>query len=75
MARFEIRFLKDVCNDTGHTRCVVQHVIAIEAADAGLACDEACAQFCAHEKVGRWEDHADRLDVIEVAEAAPPDRS
>ncbi|MDB5642895.1 MAG: hypothetical protein JWN07_2212 [Hyphomicrobiales bacterium] len=67
MARYEVRFLKDVCNDTGRAACVLQHVIAIEAADALRAQDEACTLFCLHEKVGHWRDHADRVDVIEIA--------
>lgn len=72
MARFEIRFLKDVCNDIGHASCVLQHVVTIEAVDIRQARDEACAMFCAHEKVGCWHDHADRLDIIEIARFPQP---
>jgi hypothetical protein len=71
MAYYEIRFLKDVCNDTGHASCVLQHVVNIEAQDAGQARDEACALFCAHEKVGFWKDHADRVDIIEIERPQP----
>jgi hypothetical protein len=74
MAHFEVRFLKDVCNDTGHAGCVLQHVISLEAVDAGQARTEACALFCAHEKVGCWQDHADRVDIIEIERLQPPDR-
>ena len=74
MALFEIRFLKDICNDTGHQACVLQRVVSIEAPDAGRARDEACTLFCAHEKVGRWQDHADRVDVVEVGILVKPGR-
>ena len=76
MALYEVRFLKDVCNDIGHASSVLQHVVSLEAVDAGQARHEACALFCAHEKVGCWQDHADRVDIIEVERcrgAAPPE--
>lgn len=66
MARFEIRFLKEVCNDTGHARSVLQRVINVDADCAERASDEACALFCTHENVGHWRDHADRLEVTPV---------
>jgi hypothetical protein len=77
MAQFEIRFLKDVCNDIGRPSCVLQRVVSLEAQDAGHARDEACTIFCAHERVGHWRDHADRIDVVEIEgtpRPAPPRR-
>jgi hypothetical protein len=70
MARYEVRFLKDICNDTGHPRCVVQHIVRLEAADTTRAHDEACAVFCGHEKIGHWRDHADRIEIVETDAAA-----
>lgn len=70
MARFEVRFLKDVCNDVGHPRCVLQRIVVMESRDALHARDEACVLFCAREKVGHWRDHADRIEVVEF-KAAP----
>lgn len=66
MARFEIRFLKDVANDTGHMRSIVQRVINVDAASAEDACAQACALFCKRERVGHWRDHSDRLEVEQV---------
>ncbi len=66
MARFQVRFMKDVCNDTGHARSVLQRVVNIEASSADRACDEACMVFSARENVGHWRDHADRIEVMQV---------
>jgi hypothetical protein len=66
MARYEVRFLKDICNDTGHPRCVVQRIVHIDAEDASRAHDQACVLFCGHEKIGHWRDHADRVEIVEI---------
>lgn len=66
MAHFEVRFLKDVCNDIGQQHCVLQHVVTLDAADAPGARDKACLLFCTHERIGHWRDHADRIDVVEI---------
>lgn len=74
MATFQIRFLKDVCNDTGHLRCILQRTIVVEAVDEDSATREARRLFCARERVGNWRDHADRLEVEQVTwcSDAPP---
>jgi hypothetical protein len=66
MAMFQVRFLKDVCNDTGHARCILQRTIQLEASSSDQAGSEACRMFCAHEGVGHWRDHADRIEVAQV---------
>lgn len=66
MARFEIRFVKDVCNDTGHLRSVLQRALTLEADTAEAAQTQACVLFCASENIGHWRDHADRVEIAQI---------
>ena len=66
MAMFHVRFLKDVCNDTGHTRCIVQRALLVEAQDVDAAAEIACGQFGDHESIGDWRLRADRLEIDQV---------
>jgi hypothetical protein len=66
MAMYQVRFIKDVCNATGHVRCIVQRMIVVEAATDEAATHEAVRQFCAREKIREWRDHADRFEVDQV---------
>lgn len=72
MARYRVRFLKDVLNDTGHLRCILQRAVEVDAQDGASASVEACAVFCLREGIGHWRDHADKLEVCELEVAYIP---
>lgn len=67
MAMYQVRFLKDVCNDMGHARSILQRMVQVEASCLDQAGAEACRLFCTRERVGHWRDHADRMEVDQVS--------
>jgi len=65
MARFVVRFLKDVLGENGQVE-VCQSYLEIEAANRTEAVELAKAKFCEKEKLADWSLHADRVEVAEA---------
>ena len=71
MSRYEVRFIKNISDATGHDHRVCQRVIGVEAGDADSAVVKAKDLFCRLERVGRWTIRADafELDCLQGAPA------
>ncbi|SEI19578.1 hypothetical protein [Tardiphaga sp. OK245] len=63
MTHFHIRFLKKICNDTGHECVTCQGEFLVENTSAGLALEEAEAAFCELRKTDRWDMFADTAEI------------
>jgi hypothetical protein len=63
MPNFEIRFIKTVCNDTGHESQVCQDQIAVHANDLTEALRLAVAKFTQKEKTSDWTIYADTIEI------------
>ncbi|HEY0330578.1 MAG TPA: hypothetical protein VGC77_15950 [Rhodopseudomonas sp.] len=65
MARYMVKFFKDILGDNGHHAEVCQHLLEVEAANSGDAGELAKRKFCEIERLSDWSLHADRLRVSE----------
>ncbi|WP_339031181.1 hypothetical protein WI604_05985 [Bradyrhizobium symbiodeficiens] len=63
MARFTVRFLKDVIGDQGKSCEICQQAVDVDARDATEAFSLAQRQFCEFREITDWSLHADRVDV------------
>ena len=66
MARYVVRFMKDVLGENGHEAEICQRSVKIDAADKLNAADLAKVSFCESECVKEWSLHADRVQVAEA---------
>lgn len=66
MARYVVRFMKDVLGDNGHEAEICQRSMEIDAADECNASDLAKVRFCETECVKEWSLHADRVRITEA---------
>jgi hypothetical protein len=66
MARFVVRFLKDVLGENGYEAEICQSYLEIEAASRTEAVEKAKMQFCEKEILADWSLHADRVQVAEA---------
>jgi hypothetical protein len=66
MARYVVRFMKDVLGENGHEAEICQRSVEVDAADKLHASDLAKIRFCENESVKEWSLHADRLHVTEA---------
>lgn len=66
MARYVVRFMKDVLGENGHEAEICQRSVKIDAADKLNAADLAKVSFCESECVKEWSLHADRVQVTEA---------
>ncbi|MDB5571395.1 MAG: hypothetical protein JWN93_2578 [Hyphomicrobiales bacterium] len=77
MLQFEVRFLKDICDSTGHPHTVVQRAVRVDAGTPDEALVMAQALFCASERISNWTIRASACDarpLAPVAAIAPPVR-
>ncbi len=74
MARFEVRFLKAVSDDTGHERKVCQRALEVEADCWAGALSTAREQLDRAEGVTDWMRHADAIELerLECTSAPRP---
>ena len=66
MARYVVRFMKDVLGENGHEAEICQGSVKIDAADKLNAADLAKVRFCESECVKDWSLHADRVHVADA---------
>ncbi len=66
MARYIVRFMKDVLGENGHEAEICQRSMEVDAADKLCASDLAKVRFCESECVKEWSLHADRVQVTEA---------
>jgi hypothetical protein len=62
MPSFEVRFLKTVCDDTGHEHQACQAAFSIDAASLTEAVRCAEADFCRQKHVRDWTIFADAVE-------------
>lgn len=66
MARYIVRFMKDVVGDNGQQREICQHALEVGAVDRQDAAELAKIDFCTAERLSHWSVHADRIEVLEA---------
>jgi hypothetical protein len=66
MARYVVRFMKDVLGENGHEAEICQRSMEVDAADKLHASDLAKIRFCENESVREWSLHADRVHITEA---------
>lgn len=69
MAHHLIRFIKRICDDTGHVHHCTEGLVEVRRArDSGRAIEAAKHRFARMRKIKRWDTHADAVEVEEIAE-------
>jgi hypothetical protein len=66
MARYIVRFMKDVLGENGHEAEICQRSVEVDAADKLCASELAKVRFCESECLKEWFLHADRVQVTEA---------
>lgn len=62
MSLFEVRFIKTVCDDTGHEHRACQAAFTVEASSLTEAVRRAEADFCQQKHVHDWTIFADAVE-------------
>jgi hypothetical protein len=71
MARYKVRFVKNLCDDTGHQHKCLEGIIKIrQAKNEDRAARAAKHRFARMKRIPRWDLHADFVEV-EVEEIGP----
>lgn len=69
MARYIIRFMKQLLGENGRHVDICQSTHEVEAANGSDAAEIAKTQFCKQQRLTEWSLHADRIDI---AQSEPP---
>ncbi len=67
MPVFAVRFIKTVCDDTGHEHRACQAAFTVEAASLAEAVQRAEADFCRQKHVHDWTIFADAVEFVSPA--------
>jgi hypothetical protein len=62
MPAFDVRFIKTVCDDTGHEHRACQAAFTVEASTLSDAVRQAEADFCRQKHVHDWTIFADSVE-------------
>lgn len=66
MSHHLVRFMKNICDDTGHAHHCIQGFVTIHLArDRDRAIEAAKHRFARKRKIKRWDMHADTFEVDE----------
>ncbi|WP_407121547.1 hypothetical protein [Bradyrhizobium sp. STM 3561] len=71
MPSFNVRFIKTVCDDTGHEHRACQAAFKVDAASLSAAAQQAEANFCKQKSVDDWTVFADVIE-LRTPPALPP---
>jgi hypothetical protein len=72
MFSFDVRFIKTVCDDTGHEHRACQAMFSVQAPSLMEAVRQAEARFCRQKRIHDWTVFADAVELKSpVALAAP----
>ena len=66
MARYIVRFMKDVLGENGHEAAICQRSVEVDAKDKQCASDLVKVRFCESECEKEWSLHADRVQITEA---------
>lgn len=72
MLSFDVRFIKNVCDDSGHEHRACQAVFSVQATSLAEAVKQAEVDFCRQKHVHDWTIFADAVELKSptVAECA-----
>jgi hypothetical protein len=63
MPSFDVRFIKTVCDDTGHEHRACQAAFTVDAASLTEAVTRAETDFCSQKRVRDWTIFADAVEL------------
>ena len=63
MLSFDVRFIKTVCDDTGHEHRACQAAFNVQAPSLSEAVKQAEADFCRQKRVQDWTMFADAVEL------------
>ncbi|WP_245284700.1 hypothetical protein [Bradyrhizobium sp. th.b2] len=63
MPSFDVRFIKTVCDDTGHEHRACQATFKVDAASLSVAAQLAQADFCRQKGIRDWTIFADSMEL------------
>jgi hypothetical protein len=63
MARFVVRFMKDVLGENGRQAEICQSTVEVDASSEGHATELAKRKFCENQSLCDWSLHADRIQI------------
>ena len=63
MLSFDVRFIKTVCDDTGHEHRACQAAFSVQALSLTEAIKQAEADFCRQKNVHDWTIFADAVEL------------
>lgn len=63
MQSFDVRFIKTVCDDTGHEHLACQAAFSVQAGSLTEAVKQAEADFCKQKHVRDWTIFADAVEL------------
>ncbi|WP_407114348.1 hypothetical protein [Bradyrhizobium sp. LMG 9283] len=63
MPSFNVRFIKTVCDDTGHEHRACQASFKVDAASLSAAAQQAETDFCKQKGVHDWTVFADAMEL------------
>jgi hypothetical protein len=63
MPSFDVRFIKTVCDDTGHEHRACQALFKVDATSLTSAAQQAEANFCQQKGVHDWTIFADAMEL------------
>jgi len=66
MARYIVRFMKDILGENGRHAEICQGLLEVDAANSRDATEIAKQKFCERERLKEWSLHADRVHVAET---------
>ena len=69
MRSFDVRFIKTVCDDTGHEHLACQAAFSVQACSLAEAVKQAEADFCRQKHIRDWTIFA---DAVELKSSAAP---
>lgn len=66
MARYIVKFMKDILGENGRHAEICQCSLEVDAADGREATEIAKRKFCESQRLQEWSLHADRVLVAET---------
>jgi RecA/RadA recombinase len=72
MPSFEIKYMKKLCDDSGHEHDACQNIVTLQAPNAHEALRLAEAQVCSHRHLANWTIFADAVELRMVSAMTEP---
>lgn len=73
MSHHLVKFVKEICDDTGHTHRCIQGLITVQLAhNRARAIEAAKLRFARTRRIKRWDMHADTFEVDDAPQKQTP---